>query len=127
MISENQDGKTEPASQATGWDSGLGHPFCLDRCPSLAGAGESGRRPGEGREEYPFFCGKDRGEVSNSGNHKTMARRGHELLHQASLFAVLETQNIIAGEANITLIPSNSELLGAMIVGTQATKAVPTK
>jgi hypothetical protein len=40
------------------------------------------------------------------------------LLHRASLFAVLETQNIIAGEANITLIPRNSELLGQFVAAT---------
>jgi hypothetical protein len=41
-----------------------------------------------------------------------------------ALFAVLETQNIIAGEANITLIPRNSELLGQLVAATQTTKAV---
>jgi hypothetical protein len=30
-------------------------------------------------------------------------------------FSVRETQNIIAGEANITLIPRNSELLGQLV------------
>ena len=44
-----------------------------------------------------------------------------------ALFAVLETQNIIAGEASITMIPKNSELLGAMIAGTQAPKGAPAK
>ena len=40
------------------------HPLRLDRCPSLAGAGEGGRRPGEGRREKTRVCGEDRGEVS---------------------------------------------------------------
>jgi len=40
-----------------------------------------------------------------------------------ALFAVLETQNIIAGEANITLIPRNSELLGQLVAATQTPKA----
>jgi hypothetical protein len=45
-------------------------------------------------------------------------------------FNVLETQNIIdgqaniiAGEANITLIPRNSELLGQLVAATQTPKA----
>jgi len=40
-----------------------------------------------------------------------------------ALFNVLETQNIIAGEANITLIPRNSELLGQLVAATQTPKA----
>jgi len=40
-----------------------------------------------------------------------------------ALFNVLETQNIIGGEANITLIPRNSELLGQLVVATQTPKA----
>jgi len=32
-----------------------------------------------------------------------------------ALFNVLETQNIIAGEANITIIPRNAELLGQLV------------
>ena len=40
-----------------------------------------------------------------------------------ALFAVLETQNIIAGEANITLIPRNSELLGQLVAASQTPKA----
>jgi hypothetical protein len=39
-----------------------------------------------------------------------------------ALFDVLETQNI--GEANITLIPRNSELLGQLVAATQMPKAV---
>ena len=39
-----------------------------------------------------------------------------------ALFAVLETQNIIAGEANITLIPKNSNLLGQLVAATQSQK-----
>ncbi len=34
-----------------------------------------------------------------------------------ALFNVLETQNIIDGEAAITLIPKNSELLSALVAG----------
>ena len=44
-----------------------------------------------------------------------------------ALFAVLETQNIIAGEANITLIPRNSELLGQLVAATQTPKGSVTK
>ncbi|HEX5397465.1 MAG TPA: SPFH domain-containing protein [Verrucomicrobiae bacterium] len=36
-----------------------------------------------------------------------------------ALFRVLETQNIIDGEAVITLIPKNSELLGQLVAATQ--------
>ena len=39
-----------------------------------------------------------------------------------ALFSVLETQNIIAGEASITLIPRNAELLGQLVAATQAPK-----
>jgi len=39
-----------------------------------------------------------------------------------ALFNVLETQNIIGGEANITLIPKNANLLGELVAATQATK-----
>jgi hypothetical protein len=35
----------------------------------------------------------------------------------------METQNIIGGEANITLIPRNSELLGQLVAATQTPKA----
>jgi len=40
-----------------------------------------------------------------------------------ALFNVLETQNIIAGEANITLIPPNANLLGELVAATQTPKA----
>ena len=40
-----------------------------------------------------------------------------------ALFNVLETQNLIAGEANITLIPRNSKLLGQLVAATQTPKA----
>ena len=40
-----------------------------------------------------------------------------------ALFHVLETQNIIDGEATITLIPRNSELLGQLVAATQSPKA----
>jgi hypothetical protein len=40
-----------------------------------------------------------------------------------ALFNVLETQNIIAGEANITIIPRNAELLGQLVAATQTPKA----
>src|ERR1039457_626404 len=39
-----------------------------------------------------------------------------------ALFNVLETQNIIAGEANITLIPKNANLLGELVAATQVPK-----
>ena len=48
---------------------------------------------------------------------------GHRFLGLHALFNVLETQNIIAGEANITLIPRNSELLGQLVAATQTPKA----
>ena len=38
--------KTEPVEMV--WAFDLGHPLRLECCPSLAGAGEGGRRPGEG-------------------------------------------------------------------------------
>ncbi|HEV2691316.1 MAG TPA: SPFH domain-containing protein [Verrucomicrobiae bacterium] len=41
-----------------------------------------------------------------------------------ALFHVLETQNIIAGEANITLVPKNGGLLGQLVAAGQAQKAV---
>jgi hypothetical protein len=44
-----------------------------------------------------------------------------------ALFNVLETQNIIAGEANITLIPKNANLLGELVAATQAPKAAAVK
>jgi hypothetical protein len=39
----------------------------------------------------------------------------------------METQNIITGEANITLIPPNSELLGQLVAATQSPKAAAVK
>ena len=60
------------------WPDDRGHPLRLERCPSLAGAGEGGRRPDAGRREYSSFCGEDRGEVSNPGHKKTAARCGNE-------------------------------------------------
>ena len=44
-----------------------------------------------------------------------------------ALFCVLETQNIIAGEANITLIPRNSEMLGEFVAATQTPKGAVVK
>ena len=38
----------------------------LDRCPSPAGAGEGGRRPGEGRWEKANNGGEETGKVPNS-------------------------------------------------------------
>ena len=38
---------------------------------------------------------------------------------------MLETQNIIAGEADITLIPSNCEMLGQLVAATRSAKGVP--
>jgi regulator of protease activity HflC (stomatin/prohibitin superfamily) len=40
----------------------------------------------------------------------------------AALFKVLETQNIIAGEASITLVPRNSSVLGQLLASAQAPK-----
>ncbi len=40
-----------------------------------------------------------------------------------ALFKVLETQNLIAGEAAITLIPQNCNLLGELMATSQTTKA----
>jgi hypothetical protein len=48
-----------------------------------------------------------------------------DILH--ALFNVLETQNIIEGHANITLIPRNSELLGQLVAATQGAKVAPPK
>jgi hypothetical protein len=39
-----------------------------------------------------------------------------------ALFNVLETQNIIEGQAAITLIPRNSELLSQLVAATQSPK-----
>jgi len=39
-----------------------------------------------------------------------------------ALFEALETQNIIDGQANITLIPKNSELLGQLVAAAQSRK-----
>jgi regulator of protease activity HflC (stomatin/prohibitin superfamily) len=44
-----------------------------------------------------------------------------------ALFNVLETQNIIEGEAVITLIPKNSGMLGELVAASQAPKGVPVK
>ena len=44
-----------------------------------------------------------------------------------ALFNVLETQNIIAGEAAITLIPKNSGMLGELVAAGQGTKAAAGK
>jgi hypothetical protein len=44
-----------------------------------------------------------------------------------ALFQALETQNIIAGEAAITLVPKNSSLLGQLVAASQGTKALPGK
>jgi hypothetical protein len=44
-----------------------------------------------------------------------------------ALFNVLETQNIIEGEAVIKLIPRNSELLGQLVAATQSPKTATGK
>jgi regulator of protease activity HflC (stomatin/prohibitin superfamily) len=44
-----------------------------------------------------------------------------------ALFKVLETQNIIGGEASITLVPPNSGFMGSMVAATQAPKGAPAK
>jgi hypothetical protein len=74
----------------TVWAFDFGHPLRLERCPSLAGAGEGGRRPGEGRWGKTNFCRENRGEVSKLGNQKTAVRRGNEFLHQAPLLIPAE-------------------------------------
>jgi hypothetical protein len=43
-----------------------------------------------------------------------------------ALFQALETQNIIDGQAVITLVPRNSSLLGQLMAATQG-KTVPAK
>jgi len=44
-----------------------------------------------------------------------------------ALFKVLETQNIIEGEAAITLVPHNSGFMGSMLAAAQAQKGTPAK
>jgi regulator of protease activity HflC (stomatin/prohibitin superfamily) len=44
-----------------------------------------------------------------------------------ALFSVLETQNIIAGEAAITLIPKNAGILGDLLAAQQGPKGAPPK
>jgi hypothetical protein len=67
-------------------------PLRLERCPSLAGAGEGGRRPDEGRWGKTLFCGDGRGEVSNPVNQKTEVNKNlhHQFLHKASLLIPAE-------------------------------------
>jgi hypothetical protein len=43
------------------------------------------------------------------------------------LFNVLETQNLIDGEAAITLIPKNSGVLGELVAAGQGTKSALAK
>jgi regulator of protease activity HflC (stomatin/prohibitin superfamily) len=45
----------------------------------------------------------------------------------SALFQALETQNIIDGEASITLVPKNASLLGSLMAATQTAKAGNTK
>ena len=75
--------KTEPVEMV--WAFDLGHPLRLERCSSLAGAGEDVRRTGEGRWGKAFLGGGDRGEVSNPDHQKTAVNTIHQFLHQASL------------------------------------------
>src|SRR5580698_931235 len=44
-----------------------------------------------------------------------------------ALFKVLETQNIIEGEAAITLVPHNAGFMGSLLAATQAPKGTPAK
>lgn len=44
-----------------------------------------------------------------------------------ALFKVLETQNIVDGEAAITLIPKNSNLLGELVAAAQVAKSISAK
>src|ERR1039457_7497289 len=80
--------KTEPVEMV--WAFDRGHLLRLECCPSLAGAGEGGRRPGEGRWGKTTFCGGDRGEVSNPDHQKTAVNTIHQFLHQASLLIPAE-------------------------------------
>ena len=60
---DNSPGQSESASAALGKTSP--HIFSLSSCPSLAGAGEGGRRPDEGRRvKNKFQRGEGRGEES---------------------------------------------------------------
>jgi hypothetical protein len=42
-----------------------------------------------------------------------------------ALFDVLEVQNIVSGQARITLIPPNREMLGAILAGRTDPAATP--
>jgi hypothetical protein len=42
-----------------------------------------------------------------------------------ALFKVLETQNIIGGQAGITLIPRNSQMLGELVASAQTPREAP--
>jgi hypothetical protein len=42
-----------------------------------------------------------------------------------ALFKVLETQNIVEGEASITLVPPNAGLMGNILAAGQAPKGAP--
>jgi len=44
-----------------------------------------------------------------------------------ALFSVLETQNIIEGEAAITLIPKNAPILRELVAAVQPQKSAPVK
>jgi len=44
-----------------------------------------------------------------------------------ALFQALETQNIIDGEANITLVPRNANLLGSLVAAQQSGKMPPAR
>ena len=83
-----------------------------EQLPSPTGAGDF-LRPSDGRRWQrrmrADFCP---GEGRRSQSAATAAKGSPDPDNSHALFAVLETQNIIAGEANITLIPRNSELLG---------------
>lgn len=44
-----------------------------------------------------------------------------------ALFSVLETQNIIDGQANVTLVPHNAHFLGDLMASTQTPRGIPAK
>ena len=76
------------------------------------GGAAGGHRVCQGRGHAPADC--RRGVAKNLAGRRTFPR---------ALFKVLETQNIIEGEAAITLIPKNAALLGQLVASSQSAKA----
>ena len=93
-----------------------------EQLPSPAGAGDF-LRPSDGRRwRSRMRADAWPGEGPGAEPDRIPAKISQDPDIAHALFAVLETQNIIAGEANITLIPRNSELLGQMVAATQSPK-----